>query len=71
MTRKFEFEADSFACSLNCGEELKFSLIKLFKDSTATIRPDKVYAWLKHSHPNIYERIDNIEYELRKIRKKD
>ena len=64
MNRKFEFEADLYACSCGYGKDLKESLIKLFKESTAMVRPDIIYAWLKHSHPTIHERIENIDSYL-------
>ena len=36
-----------------------------FEESTSTVRPDKLYAWIKHSHPWIQERIDNIDESIR------
>lgn len=34
------------------------------------MRPDFLYAWIKHSHPSIYERIENIESKSEKSKKK-
>ena len=64
MNRKFEFEADLYASNCGYGKDLKGSLIKLFRESTAMVKPDIVYAWLKHSHPTIHERIENIDSHL-------
>ena len=61
MSRKFEFEADLYACKLGYGLQLKLSLIKLFKESTSLIKPDIVFSWINNSHPNIHERIEAID----------
>lgn len=61
MNRKFEFQADVYACKCGYGRELKQSLIKLFKESTGMIKPDFLYGWARLSHPTIHERIGNID----------
>jgi STE24 endopeptidase len=54
LNRKFEFEADMFACQNGYGEELKNSLIRLSEGSIDMVKPDWLYAWLKHSHPTVH-----------------
>lgn len=69
--RKCQFEADEFACKQGYGRELKQSLIKLFKESTFTVKPDFLYAWVKDSHPSLHERIENINLSVNKFEGRD
>lgn len=61
ISRRFEFEADKFACILGHGEPLKRALIKLQKDNLAFPFFDKLYAAWHHSHPQFFERLDAID----------
>lgn len=61
LSRKFEFEADNFAVSLNYPNELRSSLIKLGKDNLDYPIYDKLYSAWYHSHPTLLHRIENIK----------
>lgn len=61
VRRYFEFQSDSYAVRLGYGQELRQSLVKLYKDSAPKIRPDAMYAWVNYSHPSLWERIENID----------
>ncbi|XP_034829085.1 CAAX prenyl protease 1 homolog [Maniola hyperantus] len=61
LSRKFEFEADNFAVSLNYPMELRSALIKLGKDNLDYPIYDKLYSAWYHSHPTLLHRIENIK----------
>lgn len=61
LSRKFEFEADNFAVSLNYPNELRSALIKLGKDNLDYPIYDKLYSAWYHSHPTLLHRIENIK----------
>lgn len=60
LSRKFEFEADNFAVSLNYPDELRSALIKLGKDNLDYPIYDRLYSAWYHSHPTLLHRIENI-----------
>jgi STE24 endopeptidase len=60
LSRRFEFQADAFAKSLNKAEHLKSSLIKLTKDNLSFPISDWLYSTWHHSHPPLLERIRAI-----------
>lgn len=60
LSRKFEFEADNFAVSLNYPNELRSALIKLGKDNLDYPIYDRLYSAWYHSHPTLLHRIENI-----------
>ncbi|XP_013192336.1 CAAX prenyl protease 1 homolog [Amyelois transitella] len=64
MSRKFEFEADNFAVSLNFSNELRSALIKLGKDNLDYPIYDKLYSLWYHSHPTLLHRIENIKTKV-------
>jgi STE24 endopeptidase len=66
VRRYFEFQSDSYAVRLGYGQELRQSLVKLYKDSAPKIRPDVMYAWVNYSHPSLWERIENIDRLMEK-----
>ncbi|KAL2417727.1 CAAX prenyl protease 1 [Exophiala dermatitidis] len=51
LSRKFEFEADSFARNLGYQKELAKSLIKLQVQNLSTMDADPLYASYHYSHP--------------------
>lgn len=61
LSRKFEFEADNFAVSLDYADELASSLIKLGKDNLDYPIYDKLFSAWYHSHPTLLQRIENIQ----------
>lgn len=66
LSRKYEFEADNFAVSLNYPIELRSALIKLGKDNLDYPIYDKLYSSWYHSHPTLLQRIENIKIQLSK-----
>ena len=60
MERYFEFQADEFSCEKGYAKHLLNGLRKVFRESALTI-PDPLYAWCKHNHPSIHERIYRIK----------
>ncbi|CAH2084655.1 unnamed protein product [Euphydryas editha] len=64
LSRKYEFEADNFAVSLNYPMELRSALIKLGKDNLDYPIYDKLYSAWYHSHPTLLHRIENIKIQV-------
>ncbi|XP_049872517.1 CAAX prenyl protease 1 homolog [Pectinophora gossypiella] len=69
LSRKFEFEADNFAISLNYPNELKSALIKLGKDNLDYPIYDKLYSAWYHSHPSLLHRIENIKEQVSRVKR--
>lgn len=65
LGRKFEFEADNFAVSLNYPNELRSALIKLGKDNLDYPIYDKLFSAWYHSHPTLLHRIENIKNQMK------
>ena len=59
-SRKNEFEADDYACKYSNPNDLKLSLIKLYRDNAATLTPDPLHSKFYDSHPPALERINTI-----------
>ena len=60
-SRKNEFEADKYACKYSNPEDLKLSLIKLYRDNASTLTPDPLHSNFYDSHPPALERISVID----------
>lgn len=60
LSRKHEYEADSFAAGEGYGEGLISSLKQLNKDALSDINPHPLVVKLEYSHPTLSQRIDNI-----------
>ncbi|OMJ20220.1 CAAX prenyl protease 1-like protein [Smittium culicis] len=60
LSRKHEFEADAFSCSLGYNEHLKQGLIKIHVENKGNLNPDKLYSAYHYSHPPLVERLDAI-----------
>jgi STE24 endopeptidase len=60
-SRKNEFEADEYACKFSNPQDLKLSLIKLYRDNASTLTPDPLYSNFYDSHPPALERINTID----------
>jgi STE24 endopeptidase len=61
ISRRFEREADRFACQLSGNKEAMASaLIKLSKDNLSNLHPHPLYAAFYYSHPPVVERIREI-----------
>lgn len=62
VSRRFERQADKFACDLTENREAMASaLIKLSRDNLSNLHPHPVYAAFYYSHPPVIERIRNIK----------
>ncbi|KAH8105176.1 peptidase family M48-domain-containing protein [Cristinia sonorae] len=71
VSRKFEYEADRFACELkdrlkaedmsNMGERLGRALVTLHVKNLSTVWVDWLYSAYHHSHPTLTERLKALE----------
>jgi STE24 endopeptidase len=62
VSRRFERQADKFACDLTENREAMASaLIKLSKDNLSNLHPHPLYAAFYYSHPPVIERIKKIK----------
>ncbi len=57
ISRKHEFEADSFAVGQTSSADLSAALLKLYEDNASTLTPDPVYVKFYYSHPPAVERL--------------
>lgn len=65
VSRRFEREADSFACELTGNSEsMASALIKLSRDNLSNLHPHPLYAAFYYSHPPIVQRIKDIKKTL-------
>ena len=65
MTRRFEFQADSFTIEHGLDKYLQEGLKKLFEKNLGDMDPDPLYSSFYHDHPSFIERIKALE-QLRK-----
>jgi len=70
MIRTAEYAADRFSIEQGYGPQLKAGLIKLFKKNMGALTTDRLYAFLKHSHPHLEIRLEAIDNEMRNYLKK-
>ena len=62
MSRKFEREADSFACQLTGNPySLISSLLKLHRENLSNPHPHPLYSTINYSHPPLLERIATLK----------
>ncbi len=62
ISRRFEKQADRFACELSGNRDAMASaLIKLSKDNLSNLHPHPLYAAFYYSHPPIVERIRELK----------
>jgi STE24 endopeptidase len=57
VSRKHEFEADSYAMEHASGQDLAGALLKLYEDNASTLTPDPLYVKFYYSHPPATERL--------------
>lgn len=62
LSRKYEFEADSFARNLGYKAELAKSLIKLQIQNLSTMDADWMFASYHFSHPILTERLRALDW---------
>jgi STE24 endopeptidase len=60
VSRRQEFEADSYAASYADAKELASALVKLHRDNASTLTPDPIYSAVNHSHPSAAQRIAKL-----------
>jgi STE24 endopeptidase len=60
VSRRQEFEADSYAATHADGRELASALVKLHRDNAATLTPDPIYAAVNDTHPSAAQRIARL-----------
>ena len=61
LSRKHEFEADSFAAKHTNADDLVSSLVKLYRDNASTLTPDRLYSAFHDSHPSASIRIAHLK----------
>ena len=61
LSRKHEFEADSFAAKHTHADDLISSLVKLYRDNASTLTPDRLYSAFHDSHPSASIRINHLK----------
>ncbi len=61
LSRKNEFQADSFAKENYDGEQLISALKKLSVNNLSNLTPHKFYVFMYYSHPPLLERIKHIK----------
>jgi STE24 endopeptidase len=62
LSRRHEWEADSFACELiERPLDLAGALIKLSKENLANLHPHPLYAAFYYSHPPVVERVRRLQ----------
>ncbi len=66
LSRRFEFQADSFAVSLGRSEPLKGALRKLDAENRSAVNVDAWYSAYHHSHPPLIERLGAIDAAAKK-----
>ncbi|XP_026477082.1 CAAX prenyl protease 1 homolog [Ctenocephalides felis] len=66
LTRKHEFEADTFAVKLHFSDSLKHALLKLHKDNLGFPANDWLYSTWNHTHPTLLQRLNHIDEKKQK-----
>ena len=66
LSRKYEFQADSFANKLGYNADLARSLIKLQIQNLSTMDADWIYATYHFSHPHLSERLKALGWTSEK-----
>jgi len=61
ISRKHEFQADSFAARHTDSNDLISSLVKLYKENSSSLSPDKYYSAFHDTHPSAIMRIEQLK----------
>jgi len=65
ISRRFEREADKFACRLTeNSEHMSRALVKLSRDNLSNLYPHPLYAAFHYSHPPVVQRIREMKKQL-------
>ncbi len=60
MSRRHEFQADTFAATQTNAEDMIRALVKLYEDNAATLTPDPMHSAFYDSHPPAAQRIAHL-----------
>lgn len=63
LSRRNEFSADEFSSTLQNKEALISALGKLGSENSSFPLSHKIYSFVYHSHPSLYERIERLKSE--------
>jgi len=66
MSRKFEFQADSFAAKMGRADYLIYGLIEIHKENRGDLNPDPWYSWYHFTHPPLVERVRALKASEKK-----
>jgi len=61
LSRRHEFEADTYAARQASGSALIAALVKLYRDNAATLTPDPLHSLFYDSHPPASQRIAHLK----------
>jgi len=61
LSRRFEFQADSFAKDLGYAKHLRQGLVAISTENKGDLNPDKYYSAYHHSHPTLVERLQALQ----------
>jgi STE24 endopeptidase len=60
MSRRHEFQADTFAATQTNAEDMIKALVKLYEDNASTLTPDPLHSAFYDSHPPAAQRIEHL-----------
>lgn len=60
LSRRYEFQADDFACRQTGAEPLISALVKLYRENASTLTPDPLYSAFHDSHPPAPVRVAHL-----------
>jgi STE24 endopeptidase len=60
LSRKNEYEADTFARETYAAQPLESALIKLHVENLSNLDPHPAYVFVHYSHPTLLQRIANL-----------
>ena len=61
ISRKHEFQADAFAARHTDANDLISSLVKLYRENSSSLSPDKYYSVFHDTHPSATLRIERLK----------
>ena len=64
LSRRHEFEADSYAAAQTDARHLISGLVKMYRDNASTLTPDPLYSACYHSHPPASVRIAHLSSKI-------
>ena len=63
LSRKHEFEADTYAAEHTAAADLSQALVKLYEDNASTLTPDPIHSMFYDSHPPAAQRIARLQLQ--------